>query len=97
MVFDVREIVECQCKQKKIARRMYPYHCIKCRKPFLKFHYQKHIQGCIFGTFNSGGEDISKKLIFSTKENVLPSDKSSTPKVNQPLSKLKHKNVPQVN
>ena len=50
--------------------------------PFQNIQYQKQVHIFIFGTPNSGGGNISKKLNFPTKENVLPSDKSSTPKVN---------------
>ena len=88
MVLNGREIIGSPCKQKKNARTRYNYHCIKCRKP-----YQKHVQGCVFGTPNSGGGNKSKELNFPIKENVLPSDKSSTLEINQQLSKLKHKIV----
>ena len=93
IVLDGREIIGCLCKKKKIGSRRYHYHCIKCTKPFLKFHYQKHMQGCIFGTPNSGEGNISKMLNFPTKENLLSSDKSSDPKVNkQAFSKTKTQN-----
>ena len=41
------------------------------------------MQGCIFGTPNSGGGNMSKMLNFPTKENLLSSDTSSAPKVNK--------------
>ena len=51
------------------------------------------MQGCIFGTPNSGEGNISKMLNFPTKENLLSSDKSSDPKVNkQAFSKTKTQN-----
>ena len=80
IVVDVREIIGHQYKQKKIARKRCHYQCIKCRKPFLKFLYQKLIQGCGLGVPNSGGGNISKKLNFLTKK-CLQSDKLSTPKI----------------
>lgn len=73
IVFGGRESIGCQCKQKKISRRRYHCHFIKWRKPFPKFHH--------LWNPNSGGRNIFKKLNFPTKKNLLPSDKSSTPKV----------------
>ena len=82
----VRRLYDVSANKKEIPRRRYHYYSITCRKLFQKIQYWKYVQGCISGAPSPGGRNISRKLNFPTKQNVLPSDKSSTQKINQQAS-----------
>ena len=76
----VGRLYDVSANKKEIPRRRYHYYSINCRKLFQKTQYRKYVQGCISGAPSPGGRNISRKLNFPTKQNVLPSDKSSTQK-----------------
>ena len=82
----VGRLYDVSANKKEIPRRRYHYYSINCRKLFQKTQYRKYVQGCISGAPSPGGRDISRNLNFPTKQNVLPSDKSSTQKINQQAS-----------
>ena len=82
----VGRLYDVSANKKEIPRRRYHYYSITCRKLFQKIQYWKYVQGCISGAPSPGGRNISRKLNFPTKQNVLPSDKSSTQKINQQAS-----------
>ena len=82
----VRRLYDVSANKKEIPRRRYHYCSINCRKLFQKIQYRKYVQACISGAPSPGGRNISRKLNFPTKQNVLPSDKSSTQKINQQAS-----------
>ena len=85
----VERLYDVSANKKEIPRRRYHYYSINCRKLFQKIQYRKYVQACISGAPSPGGRNISRKLNFPTKQNVLPSDKSSTQKklTNKLLSK----------
>ena len=76
----VRRLYDVSANKKEIPRRRYHYYSINCRKLFQKIQYRKYVQACISGAPSPGGRNISRKLNFPTKQNVLPSDKSSAQK-----------------
>ena len=76
----VERLYDVSANKKEIPRRRYHYYSINCRKLFQKTQYRKYVQGCISGAPSPGRRNISRKLNFPTKQNVLPSDKSSTQK-----------------
>ena len=82
----VGRLYDVSANKKEIPRRRYHYYSINCRKLFQKTQYRKYVQGCISGAPSPGRRNISRKLNFPTKQNVLPSDKSSTQKINQQAS-----------
>ena len=82
----VGRLYDVSANKKEIPRRRYHYYSINCRKLFQKIQYRKYVQACISGAPSPGGRNISRKLNFPTKQNVLPPDKSSTQKINQQAS-----------